>query len=120
MNAYRRIEANEAFDLIEEKTLVGNNQLKRIRPNIYRTFLKVKNPDSIQKVDKIANASRLNFLFLAKTFIFFLIYFQGRTIKQGLFNIEWIPNILPKSQYGELRIQIQFGHMKNDTVIVKE
>lgn len=51
MNTFRKIEANEAFDLIEAKTLAGNNQLKRIRPNIYRTFLKVKNSHSIQKVN---------------------------------------------------------------------
>lgn len=51
MNTFRKIETNETFDLNEEKSLVGNHQLKRIRPYIYRTFLKVKNPDSIQKVE---------------------------------------------------------------------
>jgi hypothetical protein len=29
------------------------------------------------------------------------------------FIIEWIPDILPKCHFGELRIQFQFGHLKN-------
>lgn len=30
--------------------------------------------------------------------------------------IEWIPNTLPISKYGEMRIKLQFGHMKNDKI----
>ena len=30
------------------------------------------------------------------------------------FLIEWIPDILPISKIGELRIRFEFGHIKND------
>lgn len=39
--------------------------------------------------------------------------------KFGLFVIEWIPNVLPKSKFGEMRIILQFGHMKNNQVYIK-
>lgn len=77
MNTFRKIEANEAFELIEEKSLVGNNnQLKRIRPNIYRTFLKVKNPHNIQQVlDKCRCCSSKFLLFIIQLMnIKYLIY----------------------------------------------
>jgi len=31
------------------------------------------------------------------------------------FLIEWIPDILPISKIGELRIRFEFGHVKNET-----
>jgi hypothetical protein len=32
------------------------------------------------------------------------------------FIIEWIPDILPKCHVGELRIQLQYGHLRNGTI----
>lgn len=32
------------------------------------------------------------------------------------FVIEWIPDILPKSQIGELRIKLCYGHQRNGQV----
>lgn len=32
------------------------------------------------------------------------------------FIIEWIPDILPKCHFGELRIQLQYGHLKNGRI----
>lgn len=31
------------------------------------------------------------------------------------FSIEWIPDILPMSKIGELRIRFEFGHVKNES-----
>lgn len=31
------------------------------------------------------------------------------------FLIEWIPDILPISKIGELRIRFEYGHVKNET-----
>ncbi|GIY31863.1 uncharacterized protein C2orf42 homolog [Caerostris darwini] len=32
------------------------------------------------------------------------------------FVVEWIPDMLPKTQVGELRIKFQFGHLRNDVL----
>lgn len=29
------------------------------------------------------------------------------------FTLEWIPDVLPKSQIGELRMRFQYGHERN-------
>lgn len=49
----------------------------------------------------------------------FLFYFTGNTspnqVEPTPFLIEWIPDILPISKIGELRIRFEFGHVKNET-----
>lgn len=56
---------------------------------------------------------------------FYLIYasvfrlLSGNTspnqVEPTPFLIEWIPDILPISKIGELRIRFEFGHVKNET-----
>lgn len=49
---------------------------------------------------------------------FCFVMFQAKAAQRtGLFIIEWIPNVLPKSNYGEMRIKFQFGHMTNNRVV---
>lgn len=33
------------------------------------------------------------------------------------FIIEWIPDILPKSRIGELRIKFEYGHQRNGQIV---
>lgn len=33
------------------------------------------------------------------------------------FVIEWIPDILPKSRIGELRIKFEYGHQRNGQIV---
>ncbi|XP_055324128.1 uncharacterized protein C2orf42 homolog isoform X2 [Sitodiplosis mosellana] len=87
-NTFEYIPASELIN--SEDEVFDNN--RKIRPTVYKTFLKMKS------VDKNAK-------------------FQCKSSKQGLFIIEWIPNALPISKYGEMRIKLQYGHMKNDTVL---
>lgn len=47
------------------------------------------------------------------------MYFSGPTSDQKEstpFIIEWIPDILPKSHIGELRIKFEYGHQRNGQV----
>lgn len=52
-------------------------------------------------------------------YIYILFSVLGNTspnqIEPTPFLIEWIPDILPISKIGELRIRFEFGHVKNET-----
>ncbi|XP_031633462.1 uncharacterized protein C2orf42 [Contarinia nasturtii] len=90
-NTFEYIPANDLINSDDEAVDANN---RKIRPTTYKTFLKMKNADSNCQAT-----------------------FQHKANKQGLFVIEWIPNTLPISKYGEMRIQLQYGHMKNKTVL---
>lgn len=49
MNTYKYIESDDTDNPIEQSQLT-NKQLRKIRPTIYKTFLKVKNLENNVKV----------------------------------------------------------------------
>lgn len=57
------------------------------------------------------------YFYLIYTFVLFTLL--GNTspnqVEPTPFLIEWIPDILPISKIGELRIRFEFGHVKNET-----
>lgn len=56
---------------------------------------------------------------LFASFFFFNIYIGTTTPDQKEptpFIIEWIPDILPKSHIGELRIKLEYGHQRNGQI----
>lgn len=61
---------------------------RKIKPTEYKTFLNIK---------KCADSRRIKL-----------------SDSRGLFVIEWIPNVLPKSKYGEMIIKFEYGHLKNN------
>lgn len=49
------------------------------------------------------------------SFYLFLGNTSPNQVEPTPFLIEWIPDILPISKIGELRIRFEFGHVKNET-----
>lgn len=64
-------------------------------------------------------------LHVCDVWIFYLIYIiwwlcLGSSNEQKEptpFIIEWIPDILPKSRIGELRIKFEYGHQRNGQIV---
>lgn len=44
-----------------------------------------------------------------------LLVSEKNASRPGQFVIKWIPNMLPLSKYGGMRMKLQYGHIKNDT-----
>lgn len=115
-NTYEYINLNEMDKADESYANAGGNN-RKIRPTTYKTFLKVKNIDNVSEIYCTSPSVILRF---RTNLSLFLHQFQNnKASKQGLFAIEWIPNTLPISKHGEMRIKFKFGHMKNDKIYYK-
>lgn len=117
-NTFEYININE-MNKIDECYANGNGNNRKIRPTTYKTFLKVKSLDKVCKL--------ILFVFNRMVYPYYIFFsvdtfqFQNnKASKQGLFVIEWIPNTLPISKYGEMIIKLKFGHMKNDKICYKK
>lgn len=50
LNTFKELDSEEATKIIGESPTIAGNQLRKIRPTIYRTFLKVRNNENVYKV----------------------------------------------------------------------
>lgn len=107
------MQVRQIFDTPEMKLEIYRTFVEN-RDGTYDLYEMPKTPESMEESYKGKNPMPIR-PFELKTFL--KVGSSNEQKEPTPFIIEWIPDILPKSRIGELRIKFEYGHQRNGQIV---